>query len=305
MSVSAAQSAVCPTIPSMANARQSPTLRRRRLSAVLRRLRAEDGRAAKEVAEVLEWPPSKLTHMERNEWKLPRVQDIRVLLDVYGVTDERQRDELVRLARDARQRGWWHPYRDMISERYSTYIGLEAEASALLTYQPMIVPGLLQTDDYARALMRSGSARIDADEIERRVEVRVERQQILTGQDPVSLWAVIDEAALRRPVGGPETMSAQLAYLHKAAQTSHVTLQMIPFASGAHAGVGKGSFTILQFPSEMDRDAVYLDNFAGELFIEDAEDVDRFHVAFRHLVGAALSPVDTLKLLAAEMARVT
>ena len=283
--------------------RSSPTVRRRRLSAELRKLRAQDGRTAKEVAEVLEWPPSKLTHMERNEWKLPRVGDIRALLEVYGVADERRREDLLRLAREGRQRGWWHAYREMLSENYSTYIGLESEAAALLIYQPLVIPGLLQTDEYARALVHAGPAELDDAGVEQRVRVRRERQSILTSDDPVRIWAVIDEAALRRTGGGPEVMRAQLEHLAEAGRSARVTIQIIPFSAGLHAGVTGGSFTILQFPEEADQDAVYVDTFAGELFVEEPEEVGRFHLAFRHLVGAALSPVDSLALIAAGATR--
>lgn len=286
----------------MPDSRRSPTLRRRRLSAILRELRARDGRTAKEVAAVLEWPASKLTHMERNEWKLPRVHDIRALLDVYGVSGERERDELFRLARDGRQRGWWHAYREMLSESYSTYIGLESEAETLLIYQPLVIPGLLQTDDYARALIQAGPAEVDSAGVEQRVDVRRERQAILAADHPVRVWAVIDEAALRRSGGGPEIMRKQLQHVAGMARSARVTVQMIPFTAGLHAGVTGGSFTILQFPDAADQDAVYVDTFAGELFVEELEEVGRFHLAFRHLVGAALSPMDTLAAISAEAA---
>lgn len=282
----------------MPDSRRSPTLRRRRLSALLRELRARDGRTAKEVADVLEWPASKLGHMERNEWKLPRVVDIRALCEVYGVT-ERQRDELVRLAREGRQRGWWHAYREMLSESYSTYIGLEAEAAELLVYQPLVIPGLFQTDDYIQALVRASPAEVDDAGIEQRARVRHERQSILTGDDPVRVWAVIDEAALRR-IGDSKMRRAELEHLAEMAHSARVTLQMIPFSAGLHAGVTGGSFTILKFPEPEDQDAVYVDTFAGELFVEEPEEVGRFHLAFRHLVEAALSPVDTLGVIAAE-----
>lgn len=252
---------------------------------------------------MLEWPPSKLTHMERNEWKLPRVGDIRALLEVYGVADERRREDLLRLAREGRQRGWWHAYREMLSENYSTYIGLESEAAALLIYQPLVIPGLLQTDEYARALVHAGPAELDDAGVEQRVRVRRERQSILTSDDPVRIWAVIDEAALRRTGGGPEVMRAQLEHLAEAGRSARVTIQIIPFSAGLHAGVTGGSFTILQFPEEADQDAVYVDTFAGELFVEEPEEVGRFHLAFRHLVGAALSPVDSLALIAAGATR--
>ncbi|MEV5746862.1 helix-turn-helix transcriptional regulator [Actinoallomurus sp. NPDC052308] len=300
MSVFADQPSSCPTIPSMSDPRRSPTLRRRRLSATLRELRARDGRTAKEIAEELEWQQSKLTHMERNEWKLPRVLDIRALLEVYGVTDEREREELINLARDGRKRGWWHPYSAMLSEHYSTYIGLEAEASEVFAFETIVIPGLLQTEDYARALIEAGPAEITEEEVERRVQIRIERQRILTGDDPVRLWAILDEAALRRPVGGAEVMEAQKRHLVKMAKLAKVSLQVIPFGAGAHAGAA-GAFSIIRFPESRDTDAVYVDTPAGELFVEDEEEVRRFHVAFQHLSGVALSPLDSIALIAAEV----
>jgi hypothetical protein len=191
----------------------------------------------------------------------------------------------------------------MLSETYTTYIGLETEAAAILAYQPLIIPGLLQTDDYARSIALAGPAELDENGVEQRVQIRRERQGILAGSDPTRLWAVIDEAALRRAGGGPEVMRAQLDHLATMARSARITLQVIPFSAGMHAGVTGGSFTILQFPEDVDQDAVYVDTFAGELFVEEPEEVGRFHNAFRHLVGAALSPVDTLALIAEEALR--
>ncbi|MCO6009064.1 DUF5753 domain-containing protein [Actinoallomurus purpureus] len=151
-----------------------------------------------------------------------------------------------------------------------------------------------RSDAYARTLFQAGPAELDADGIEQRARVRRERQAVLTEDDPVRIWAVLDEAALRR------ADREQLAHLAEMARTARVTLKMIPFSAGLHAGVTGGSFTILQFPDEADQDAVYVDTFAGELFVEEPEEVGRFHTAFRHLVGAALSPVDTLSLIANE-----
>lgn len=276
---------------------QSPTLRLRRLATELRKLREASGLTSVEVAKRLEWSPGKLTRMERGEGTRPNPRDIEDLLKVYGVTGQRQREEIVRWAREARQRGWWHPYREMLSESLSTYIGLEAGAKTLLTFQSLVVPGLLQTEDYARVLIQAGPAEIGADEIEQRVKIRKDRQQILTGPDPARLWAIIDEAALRRPIGGRDVMRAQMDHLKEMARSPRITLQVIPFDTGAHAGLGGGSFTILQFPDEGDHDAVYVDNFAGELFVEEPPEVARFHTAFRHIGGAAAAPSVTVTLL--------
>ncbi|RAY13855.1 transcriptional regulator [Actinomadura craniellae] len=276
--------------------RKSPTLRRRRLSAELRRLRDASGLTATDVARKLEWPVSKVTRMERGEWLRPSPHDVGRLLEIYEVA-ERERDALITLAREGRQRGWWHAYREMISERYSTYIGLEAEASSVLSFEPLMIPGLLQTTDYARALILGGPYELGADEAEHRVEIRAERQKILTDKDPARLWVVMDEAAIRRVVGGKDVMRGQLEHLLQMAELPKVTLQMIPFDSGAHPGTG-GAFAILSFPHDQDPDAVYVETIAGELFVENEEDVDRFRVAFQRLTAVALSPTDTIALIA-------
>lgn len=277
--------------------RRSPTLRRRRLSAELRQLRIDKEMTLEQVAGEAEFSAAKLRWIESAQWVRPNIGDVRTLLTIYNVNDERRREELLRLAREGRQRGWWHAYREMLSETYSTYIGLEAEAAALLTYQPLVIPGLLQTDAYARAVIEAGPREVDAEGVDQSVSVRRERQAILRGDDPIRIWAVIDEAALRRAGGGPAVMREQLEHLEAIARTPRVTLQVIPFSAGVHAGATGSSFTILQFPDASDQDAVYVETFAGELFVEEPEEVGRFHVAFRHLVGAALSPVDTLNLI--------
>lgn len=282
--------------------RRSPTLRRRRLSAELRNLRAQAGLTLVEVAKRLGWSEGKLRWIEAAQWVRPNVGDVMDLLDTYGVTDQRQREKLLRLAREAGQRGWWHPYRDMISERYSTYIGLEAEASALQTYQALVIPGLLQTDDYARALIQAGPAEITEEEVERRIAIRAKRQKILTGEDPARLSAVIDEAALRRPVGGADVMRAQLERLVQLARLPRVMVQLLPYSLGPHPGLG-GPFTILSFP-ESDPDAAYVETIAGELLIEEDSDVERYRSVYRRLLGLALSPADTINMLALEAERV-
>lgn len=280
----------------MPSGRRSPTLRRRRLSAELRRLRQGCSLTALDVTERLSWAAGKLTRMERGEWVRPNPRDVQDLLDVYGVTDERQREQLMTWAREGRERGWWHPYRDMLSESYTTFIGLEAEASTERTFELAVIPGILQTADYTRALMLRGPAEISAKEIDHRVEIRMARQEILTGDDPVRLWAVIDEAALRRSAGGEAVMRAQMEHLVEVANLPKVTIQVIPFSRGTHPGT-KGPFTILEFPDREDPDAVYIENVAGELFVEEPVDVDRFRIAFERLTAVAESPEDTIRLV--------
>lgn len=275
--------------------RRSPTLRRRRLSAELRRLREAAGVSVADAAKALECSPDKILWIERAEWVRPNPRDIRDLLDAYNVTDKRQRELLIALAREGGQRDWWQPYSKMLSERYSTYIGLETEAVALWTFQLAVVPGLLQTPEYAAALERTGPAVVDEAEIERRVELRTERQRILTGDDPVTLFAVIDEAALRRRVGGEDVMRAQRAHLAEMAQHPRITLQVIPFYVGSHPGTA-GSFTILSF-DQGDPDAVYVETIAGELLLEEDPDVKRYRAASLRLTGMALTPSDTIAMI--------
>ncbi|WP_067456546.1 helix-turn-helix domain-containing protein [Actinomadura macra] len=275
----------------------SPTLRRRRLSAELLRLREAAGITATAAAKRLDWHPSKLTRMERNEWRRPLPRDVVDLLDLYGITDEGRRERLVTLAKEGRQRGWWHPYEAELSDQYTTYIGLEAEAASVLSFEALMVPGLVQTDDYAREVMRSGQAEIADDEVERRVELRLARQRVLTRDDPLRLSVVFDEAVLHRVVGSPEIMRVQFRHLLEMAKHPRVTLQAIPFTAGAHPGV-LGPFAILRFADPADPEAVYVENLAGELFVEEPVEVERFQIAFQRLVAVALSPKDTIKLIA-------
>lgn len=277
----------------------SPTLRRRRLSAEVLALRERAGLTAAEAARRLDWHPSKITRMERNEWKRPLVRDVQDLCDLYDVTDPTRRERLVTLAREGRQRGWWHPYEAGLTEQYSTYIGLETEAASVVNFEGLQVPGLLQTADYARAVIHGGQAEITEEETTRRVEVRVARQSVLTREDPLRFSAVLDEAVLRRQVGDPDVMRAQLQHLLELAELPRVTLQVIPFEAGAHPGA-LGPFAVLKFADLADPEAVYVENLAGELFIEQPAEVERFQVAFQRLVAVALSPADTIDFIAAQ-----
>lgn len=276
--------------------RQSPTLRRRRLSMELRNLREAANLSSTEVAKRLEWSAGKLTRLERNEGKRPDPRDVRDLCEVYGA-DDTLRDYLIQLARDGRMRGWWDPYHSMLSEELSTYIGLEAEATAVLSFEPLMVPGLFQTEEYARAVIQGGPAELSDEEVETRVDIRMRRQKALREDPALRVVAVMDEAVLHRQVGSDDIMTAQMDHLRQVARLPRVTLHVIPFTAGAHASM-TSSFHILQFPEPTDTDAVYVDLVAGEIFMEAPEEVDRFHLAFTHLVGSAASTRDTLALIA-------
>lgn len=273
----------------------SPTLRRRELSARLKELREKAGVSVAQAAEALGCSVDKVHWIERAEWNRPRWRDVRDLLDAYTVTDSRLREYLIQLAKDSGQQDWWHPYKSMLSETYTTYIAFEGEAEQLLTFELADIPGLLQTQDYARAHASEGPAEIGADEIDERVKVRAERQRILERDNPVRLFAVIDEAALRRPVGGQEVMRAQLRHLIAMAAHPKVTIQVLPFEAGPHPGTG-GRFTILSFPGAGTPDAVYIETIAGELLIESG-DVDRYQAVFRRLNAKALAPEDTIAMI--------
>lgn len=287
----------------MSEPRRSPTLRRRRLSAEIRALREDAKMTSVDATKRLDWSSGKLTRMERGEWLRPNPRDIEDLCNLYGVTDEAKRDYLMTLAREGKERGWWHAYKDMLSEEYSTYIGLEAGAADIFRHDHVIIPGLLQTEDYARTVILGGPTEISAEQADHRVKIRMERQKLLTRkEDPLRLWAVMDEAALHRQVGGSDVMSAQLGHLLKLSELAKVTLQVIPFSVGAHAGVS-GGFSILGFPEKADLDAVYVDTPAGELFVEDPEEVRRFEEARQRLLASARSPGDSIGLIAASAAK--
>lgn len=275
--------------------RQSPTLRRRRLAQELRRLRSVAGKTSTEVARVLEWAPGKLTRMERNEGKRYDPHDIRLLCGVYDA-DETTTEYLVQLARDGRLKGWWDPYDKMLSEAATTFFGLETEAAKMLVFEPLAVPGLLQIEAYAGAIIAGASVNIPDEELATRVKIRMRRQEALRQSPALEIVAVIDEAVLHRMVGGDEVMRAQVEHLIEQARRPNVTIQVIPYKGGAHAAMS-GSFNIVQFAEPGDLDAVFVDLVAGQMFIEEPTEVRRYHAAFLHLVAAAASPANTLEML--------
>jgi transcriptional regulator with XRE-family HTH domain len=262
----------------------SPTVRRRRLSAALRQFRAEVGLHADEVAQRLEWTPSKVTRIERNAWKLPSVRDVRDLLDVYGIADATQREAILALTRQARQRGWWEEYKDVLG---GSMPGFEAEASAILTHESLLVPGLLQTRDYAAAVFRGGQV-VPDDLVDRRIDARLARQRILDRDDPPTLWAVIDEAALAKHVGGVGVMRAQIEHIIAMAARPNIAVQVVPNTVGAHAAM-ENAFTILQFAASEDPTLVHVEMITGDLFMEEPSQVSSYTVVYDHVRASALS----------------
>jgi transcriptional regulator with XRE-family HTH domain len=283
----------------MAGKRQTPTVRLRRLAAELRTLRASAGLTRDEVVERTGINVATLYRIEHARVR-PQTRTLRTLLDLYGADQEHQAD-LVALLRDARQHGWLHAYQNELPEQYTTYIGFEGEARSVWNYESLFIPGLLQTEDYARAVIRAVLPWASRDEVERRVEVRMERQEVLRNDNPLELWVIADEAALRRQVGGPAVMQAQLGHLLEAAELPNITFQVIPFSDGAHAGM-LGSFVFMQFAEASIPDVVYVDSMAGDLFLEAEADVRRYRLVFEHLRAVAASPDDSRSLVGAIIA---
>ncbi len=276
---------------------EGPTLRRRRLRAELRKAREAADLTQEQVAKEMDWSTAKVIRIEAGRTGIS-TNDLRALLALYGVTDQQRVTELVELARGSRQRGWWSAYKGVLRSQYTTYISFEAEAAMLRNFEPLMVPGLLQTEEYARAVVREAALReLRPDEVDARVTVRMARQQVLSRDDPPRLCAIVGEAALRQLVGGPEVMRRQLQRLVEAGEQPKVTIQVLPFSVGAHAGM-HGPFMILEFAEHTDDDVVYLENAVGGLYLEEQAEVKRYRLVFEHLRGMALSPDDSAALIA-------
>lgn len=284
------------------NTEQNPTLRGRRLAVELMRRREAAGLSREEAARRLDWSTSTIFRIETGRSR-PQPGNVRVLLDLYGVTGA-ERDGLVQLAREARQPGWWHSFRDVLPNPYEVYIGLEAGAASIRNFEPVVIPGLLQTEDYARAMFKGGARELDREEVERRIEVRLARQKILSRQDRPRLWAVIDEAVIHRLVGSPAMMQGQLRHLVETAEQGRTTIQVVPYRAGAHAGT-TGPFVILDFPEPSVPAVVYVETLAGDIYLEQRADVDRYTLAFDRLLAAALHPDDSVHLIEQTAAAIT
>jgi transcriptional regulator with XRE-family HTH domain len=267
-------------------------VRRRRLAARLRELRENANLTIDEVGERLECSASKISRIETGHVGVtPR--DVRDMLEVYGVEDG-ERETLVQLAREARKKGWWHAFNEAFT---GAFVGLEADASFLHCHQSLLVPGLLQTEAYTRAIIRAIRPDIGEADVELRVRARMSRQKLLIDDpNPPEYWAVLDEAAIQRMVGGPEVMREQLKRLLHVASLPHVTLQVVPFSAGAHAGM-EAPFLILGFPEQADPDVVYVEYSTSGVYLEQPADVHRYSMIFDHLRAAALKPDDTVELI--------
>jgi len=272
-----------------------PTVLRMLLGAHLRRLREARGVSREDAGWEIRSSESKISRLELGRVSF-KERDVEDLLKLYGVEDNEERDRLLTLAREANTPGWWHRFGDVLPSWFHSYLGLEAACQLIRTYEVQFVPGLLQTPDYARAVVLLGHRRAPADEIERRVSLRMERQKLLTRTDPPQVWAVVDEAALRRPMGSPEVMRQQLAALVEATKLPNVRLQVIPFHAGGHAAAG-GAFTILRFPDQDLPDVVYIEQLTSALYLDKRDDIDFYAAAMERLCIEADPPTHTAAIL--------
>ncbi|MCO5969853.1 helix-turn-helix domain-containing protein [Actinoallomurus soli] len=277
----------------MANAGASgPTALRILLGSELRRLRDKAGVASAQAARAIGGSESKISRMELGRSGFKEA-DVAILLSLYGITDEEERDQLLTLARRANQPGWWHSYGDVLPSWFQSYIGLEQAAARIRTYEPQFVPGLLQTEDYAAAVISLGD--FPPEEVERRVSLRATRQRRFR-EGALRLWAVIDEMALRRPVGGPAVLRGQLEYLMTVAKQPGLTLQVTPFEAGAlHAA--PGGFTILRFADPQLPDVVYVEQLGNALYLDKREDIDRYTLAMDRLSVISATPEESIDLI--------
>jgi transcriptional regulator with XRE-family HTH domain len=272
-----------------------PTVLRMTLGGQLRRLRESRGITREQAGEALRASHAKISRLELGRVGF-KERDIADLLTLYGVTDAAERDAFLNLARQANSPGWWHRYGDLLPGWFETYLGLEQSATVIRSYESQFVPGLLQTADYGRAVIRLVHGRETPNEIDRRVDLRMRRQEVLGGAEPPVLWAVLDESSLHRPIGGVTVMRSQLQRLIDAAERPNITIQVMPYEVGGHAAAG-GPFTILRFPEADLPDIVYLEQLTSALYLDKRPDVDRYLAVMDQLSVQAEPPDETPRLL--------
>jgi transcriptional regulator with XRE-family HTH domain len=265
------------------------------LGAQLRRLREARDITTEQAAEAIRGSHSKISRMEHGRVGF-KDRDVADLLTLYGVTDPEVRGGLLSLAREAGHPGWWHDYGDLLPHWFEPYISLEAAASVIRNYEVQFVPGLLQTEGYAREVIRLGYPSITGQELSRRVELRMGRQRLLSRPSPPRLWAALDEAVLRRPIGGPGVMRDQVAHLIEMAENPAVTVQIVPFSVGGHSAAG-GPFAILRFAEPELSDVVYLEQLTSALYLEKPAEADRYLEVMERLCVQAETAADSVKLL--------
>lgn len=277
------------------------TVPRRQLGRHLRELRNQARLTVRAASTALEWSDQKIWRIETGQTSM-RSLDVEAMCRVYGA-DAEMTQGLMGLAKETKARGWWHAYGDVIPENFDLYIGLEEAAERVQQYSAELVPGLLQTPDYARTLITEDNPGVDAEEIERRVHVRIARQALLTRvTSPVSMEVALNEAILRRPVGGREVMAAQLDHLVERAALPHVSIRVVPYDAGLHHGLLSGSFTMLRFPLGGDGQpteppTVYVDGFTGDLYLDKPNEIERYDGAFQSIWGSCLGHRETQRLI--------
>ncbi len=272
-----------------------PTVLRILLGAQLRRLREDKRISLADAGDVIRASHSKMSRLETGRVGF-KDRDIADLLTLYGVTDEKERETVRELARRASAPGWWHDYSDILPGWFEAYVGLEEAATQIRAYEVQFIPGLLQTSDYARAVTLLGHPDAPVREIDRRVSLRMARQDILDRPDPPNLWVVLDEAVLRRPFGGQEVMRQQLRHLLEMAARPQITLQIIPFQAGGHAAAG-GPFSILRFAEPDLPDVVYLEQLTSALYLDKPEVVDNYLMVMERVCMEAATPAESLQAI--------
>jgi transcriptional regulator with XRE-family HTH domain len=275
--------------------RGGPTVLRMLLGIQLRRLREAKGISPEKAGYEIRASRSKISRVEHGRVGF-KERDVADLLTLYGVTDEKERERMLTLARHANNQGWWAKYDDILPDWFESYVGLEQATSLIRTYELQFVPGLFQSEDYARGVTILGHRAASPREIERRVGLRMHRQELLYVDEPPRIWAVIDESALRRPVGGRDVMRAQLKHLIEVSQLPHVTLQVMPFSQGGHPAAG-GSFTILRFAEPDLPDIVYIEQLTSALYLDRRDEADNYMEVMNRLSAEADTPADTASLL--------
>ncbi|WP_437023105.1 helix-turn-helix domain-containing protein [Streptomyces sp. enrichment culture] len=265
------------------------------LGSHLRRLREARGITREAAGYSIRASESKISRMELGRVSF-KTRDVEDLLTLYGVTDEQERASLISLAREANVAGWWHSYSDVLPSWFPTYVGLEGAASSIRVYEVQFVHGLLQTEEYARAVVRRGMRGASEADVERRVALRLERQKCLVAENAPEFHIVLDEAALRRPYGGREVMRGQLQHLIEMSERPNIRLQVMPFGFGGHSGES-GAFTILSFPESDLSDVVYLEQLTSALYLDKREDVVQYETALKELQQDSPGPDESRDLL--------
>ena len=295
MPSSVPEAGVSPVSIGAGQPRGGPTVLRMLLGIQLRRLREKANLTPDQAGYAIRASRSKISRVEHGRVGF-KERDVSDLLSLYGVTESAERDRMLALARQANDQGWWAKYDDIMPDWFGSYVGLEQATSLIRTFELQFVPGLFQTEDYARSVTMLGHRSAPADEIEHRVSLRMQRQKILDLDDSPRIWAVIDESALHRPLGGVEAMRAQLRHLIEVTEYPRVTLQVMPFSRGGHPAAG-GSFTVLRFGEPDLPDIVYLEQLTSALYLDRRDEVDHYMEVMNRLSAEAETPADSARLL--------